>query len=1234
MRYGDVVQFDPIETVVQLRDADDTAEARDLVASYVISEEMAERLETTVFSQLQFDEPADQKGVLVVGNYGTGKSHLMSLISAVAEHADLADVISNPKVVEDSARVAGRFKVVRTEIGAVTMDFREFVCSQLEEALLGWGIDYRFPARDEIPNHKIAFDDMMAAFEEDFPDHGLLLVVDELLDYLRTRRDQELILDLNFLREIGEICKGSRFRFVAGVQEAIFDSPRFQFAADTLLRVKDRFEQFLIARRDVKFVVGQRLLKKTAEQEARVREHLTPFASSYGNMNERMDEFVRLFPIHPDYIDTFERISVVEKREVLKSLSQAMRRVLDDDVPSDAPSLISYDSYWDMLRENPAFRAIPSVREVIDVGTKLEERVEIAFPNPAFKPLALRLVRALGVHRLTVGDVYSEVGATAYELRDTLCVYDPAVAELGGDPAEDLAGQILVVLKKARDTVDGTYVGFNRENDQFYLRVTDEPDPDTLIEKRVETLEEDSLNRYYFDALKRVMELADRTVVTGYRIWPHELTWRERNAPRSGYLFFGAPNERSTAQPPRDFYLYFLQPYGAPSFKDEKKADEVFFRLKGMDASFGEPLAKYAASLDLAATASGQTRSIYESKANGYLRELVKWLREHMAVAFDVTHGGRTRPILEWVKGKHAATADTVREMVDNVASACLATYFEDQAPEYPRFSVRITGTNLEGAVREALRAIAGGKPTRQATAVLDALELLDGDRLDPRQSRYANHVLELFGKKGQGQVTNRDELLRRTPTGEYLAPDRYRLEPEWLVVLLASLVYSGNLVLAIQGKKLTVNDLDVLAATPLEDLTNFKHIERPKTADLPALTALFELVGLAPGLAKEAVNGKDESVARLQAEAAKLVQRLVLARNTLESGLSFWGRNLFSEAEVEEHRTSLERLKSFLETLQAYATPAKLKNFRNGEDEVRSYRADLENLKRVEALRDALGEIGPPAAYLSTAQTALPEDHPLFGKIRDARERALGRLESLTSPATRGELLGELGALKSDYIQTYMALHTRARLGLSDDRRKSELLYGDERLKRLETLSAIELLPVQQLKDFKTRLANLRTCYSITSRTLESSPLCQEPNCNFKPALEDSKAPAKTILSEAEKELDGLQDEWVKTLLADLEDPSTRENLPLISQNHRKLVEDFLVSRTLPEPLTQEFVSAVREALASLRKVTIRGEELRTALLDGGSPATPDEMRKRFERFLDNRIQDADPGRVRIVLE
>ncbi|MDN5362722.1 MAG: hypothetical protein PWP70_1769, partial [Moorella sp. (in: firmicutes)] len=37
MRYGDLIQFDPIETVVQLRDADKMTAARQLVATYVIS---------------------------------------------------------------------------------------------------------------------------------------------------------------------------------------------------------------------------------------------------------------------------------------------------------------------------------------------------------------------------------------------------------------------------------------------------------------------------------------------------------------------------------------------------------------------------------------------------------------------------------------------------------------------------------------------------------------------------------------------------------------------------------------------------------------------------------------------------------------------------------------------------------------------------------------------------------------------------------------------------------------------------------------------------------------------------------------------------------------------------------------------------------------------------------------------------------------------------------------------
>ena len=85
MKFGDLIQFDPIESVVQLRDADEIDAARQLVKTYVISEEMAEKLTSLVIPQLQFDQPTDNKGLLVVGNHGTGKSHLMSVISTLAE---------------------------------------------------------------------------------------------------------------------------------------------------------------------------------------------------------------------------------------------------------------------------------------------------------------------------------------------------------------------------------------------------------------------------------------------------------------------------------------------------------------------------------------------------------------------------------------------------------------------------------------------------------------------------------------------------------------------------------------------------------------------------------------------------------------------------------------------------------------------------------------------------------------------------------------------------------------------------------------------------------------------------------------------------------------------------------------------------------------------------------------------------------------------------------------------
>ena len=1242
MKYGDLLQFDPIESVVQLREADEATAARQLVQTFVISNEMAEKLINLVIPQLQFDQPVDNKGLLVVGNYGTGKSHLMSVISALAENGDLAGCLNDQKVADAVGKIGGRFKVVRTEIGATTMSLRDILVAELEEHLDAMGVSYAFPSSDKVASNKRAFEEMMAAFHQGYPDHGLLLVVDELLDYLRSRKDQELILDLNFLREIGEVCKDLRFRFVAGVQEAIFDSPRFSFVADSIRRVKDRFEQILIAHKDVKFVVAERLLKKTAEQQVKIREYLSPFSKFYGRMNERMDEFVRLFPVHPDYIDTFERVSAVEKREVLKTLSLAMKKMLTEDVPDGRPGVIAYDGYWTTLRENASFRAVPEIRAVIDCSQVLESRVEQAFTRPAYKPMAVQIIHALSVHRLTTGDIYATLGPTAAELRDGLCLFQPGIEELGGDPADDLLSQVETVLREIHKTVSGQFISSNPDNGQYYLDLKKSDDFDAIIDKRAESLDATQLDRYYYEALKRVMECTDQTYVTGYKIWEHEVEWLEHKTARKGYLFFGAPNERSTAAPPRDFYLYFIQPFDVPHFKNEKKSDELFLRLVNIDDAFRAIVRSYASAMDLASRASGYAKATYEAKSENYLRDLVRWLREHLGTAFEVTHQGRAKQIGEWAKGRSVRDLAGVqpserinfRDYINTIAGICLSSHFQEQAPEYPVFSLTITGANRGQAAQDALKGLAGTSRTKLATAVIDALELLEGDRLVPTRSRYAKYILKIAAAKGPGQVVNRSELIQEDHGVEYLGPQTLRLEPELAVVVLAALVWSGDLVLAIPGHKFDATNLIDLAMTDLADLVSFKHIERPREWNLPAMRALFELLGLTPGAAQLVTQGQEVPVQQLKRVATETIERLVLLQQVLQKGLLFWGRSLLAEDEAQRLRATLDATKVFLESLQPYDQPGKFKNFRYDTEGVEAQRQGIQTLEELSSLQELVTDLSTTAAYLSTAEAVLPSEATWITAMNAARNEVLGEIGDggkRTAASFREQTQRKLTDLKRGYIETYLAMHTRARLGVNEDRRKATLLH-DERLRALEKLSRIDLMSRQHLSDFEDRLAALTSCFSLTEHDLDLSPIC--PQCGFKPATEQSGASAATILKALDEELDTLVANWTQTLLANLEDPATKGALDLLKLEPRKLVDGFIKKRMLPAEPEDDFVLALQEALLGLTKVVIRAEDLRAALLAGGSPATPAELKKRFEEYVDRLTTGKEPGKVRLVVE
>ncbi|MDD2302775.1 MAG: DUF6079 family protein, partial [Eubacteriales bacterium] len=211
--------------------------------------------------------------------------------------------------------------------------------------------------------------------------------------------------------------------------------------------------------------------------------------------------------------------------------------------------------------------------------------------------------------------------------------------------------------------------------------------------------------------------------------------------------------------------------------------------------------------------------------------------------------------------------------------------------------------------------------------------------------------------------------------------------------------------------------------------------------------------------------------------------------------------------------------------------------------------------------------------------------------------------------------------------------------------------------------LAGIDLMPRQQLTDYQNRLAGLKSCFALTEQNLDASPTC--PHCQFRPATEirtelkglsDEKnlvlSPqssalnnASAILNALDDELDRMLENWTKALLANLEDPITQTNMDLLKIDDREPLEAFIKSRVLPVPLPaatgtaqagldSNFVHALKEVLSGLVKVAVKTQDLQKALQVADGPATPAEMKKRFEEYIDQLTKGKDPAKVRIVIE
>lgn len=1221
MKYSDVVDIPPpLEEVKQVRDSATEDAARADIETYAISERMSKQLSEVVLSNLRFDAPGNNKGIFVVGTYGTGKTHLMSVIAAVAEFPDLLSGLKNPALAAELAPLSGSFQVVRFDIGASAMSLRDIVCTELTKGLAALGVEFTFPPIEQVTNTKDSLVEMMAAFEAVHPDQGLLFVLDEMLDYLRGRKDAELIQDLAFLREVGEICKNTRFRMICGLQESLFDNPRFAGAADAIRRVKDRFDQVRIAREDVAFVVRERLLPKSSSQKDRIREHLTAFTPLYDGMAERLEDFVDLYPIHPSYLTTFEQLTLVEKREVLRTVESEIRHRVGTEVPPDEPGVVCIDSYRTRLVEDASARMVPEVQEVLDKSEVVRTKIQSALPDKEYVETAVRIVDALSIHRLTTDDIHARIGLTVDELRDQLCLLPP------GLPKQDaifLRTTVETILAKTLAAVSGQFLSRNEDNGQIYLDVAKDIDYDQLISQRAESLDDDKLDAAYYVAMEEALGVRDDPYVAGYRIWKYDLPWPATNSDRTGYLFMGAPNERSTAQPPRDFYLYFLQPYDLPKFIDDEKVDEVFLRLEGQDDEFTGQLRRYAGARELARESTADRRPIYEQKAREAHQAMVAWLRSKLPTAMSVTYRGEKRTLAGWLN-EAPGPRSSVRDQLRSVAAHILVTNFEKRFPGYPTFAVEITPDNLSDAVHSAFVHLSDtSRATTASRKILGSLSLLGNDDGIRADGEFATALADQLAAAG-GKVLNRSDLLiERDPGLRSWAP--WHLEPAWCVVTAAALTHLGKAELAYPSGKVDALGLDRLAKMPLDDLVDFTHVAPPAALPTDRLSAAAELLGLPPGSVPS--SGVTASlVSDFGTRSTELLARVVDADRALAEGIELWGDELVDLA--NERQARVGALRALTEDIKARNSVGKLNKFAMDDSAMADAKSGKAELARLELLQKATSKLEGVCGFLREAVACFGEGVAVSDDALALRDEVLAALTSTKiDPAAIADLTARGEDLRKQFVAAAGSFYRHSFLDAAGDKRKQQLL-DSEGWESLGKLATIALLQGGQFSMLRADLAEIKTLMQLDDAALRKSVKVEMHNPGSV-----SGPSAEARLEQIEVRANEMLTIWRETLRDNLADSELAEQIGLLAAGPRVMIEEFRDSGQFPDPLTDEFVSAVDQVFRRFEIRTIDSGDLLKHLFPGDAAATPEELRDRFDEYVAAATANAAKDRVRVIL-
>jgi len=1223
MKYKDLIQFEPINEVVKFERLNSEDYRKSLVRNFVFSQAYEKTIIPELCKNLDYTASYDTFGLQIVGNYGTGKSHLMSLFSLVAENADFLSLVQNDSARQVLGNIAGKYKVIRFELGSDN-ELWQLVTFQIDKQLKEWGVDYSISDDNAHDMYTDKLKRMMARFEEAFPDKGLMIVIDEMLSYLKGRSGSDkLNRDLSVLQALGQMSDHSKFRMVFGVQELIYKAPEFAFASNMLNKVNDRFRQIEITKQDVQFVVQQRLLRKDEGQKSSIRQHLEHFTAFFPDIHANMEDYVNLFPVHPSFFENFQQIKVAKsQREVLKTLTGKFVTIEDKDVPTDNPGLICYDSYWEDL-QSPEMQTYPDVRKVTDIVSTIHQKIDDNFIGARSKkaPLAHRIANACAV-KILQDSLEKTNGANAENLADDLCYTDATCLDRDFliDVINTVAGQIV-------SATVGQYFEKNNTNQEYHLRVEGGVNYEQKIKDFVTTMTDDVKDAHFFNFLCEFLPIDVEQYRREFKIFPHRIDWKSHKVMLDGYIFFGNPDERSTTHPQQNFYIYFMPIFNQEKMAHGNEADSIYIHLDKVSDEMKQLLEMYAAADSLMRSVDSSQKSFYQQYKKKYEDQLKPIFNQEFMQKTEIVYQGEVQAVT-----LPAQSGLSKEQIISDIAATILEDHFCAEKPDYPKFTLlRATltpdnrGTILKGA---RTKIVNPSQPNRDGEAILAGLGLLQDNQLSIDASIYAQSIKQKLDSKGEGQVLNRDEILHRfyKDWNDDWRSNDYNIEADLEFLVLATMVALGEIEIDLPGKNINAANIKDIVDLPADNFYNFSHVRHPRGMNVALVRKIFmAIVGhdLTPQLQNP------ETYVTLSTNAKQIAADAVKLQHDIAGGIRLGEVVFMDDGEATLLRNRLETLKGFCDRICTFNSQAKLRNL-PAEWTVDWLQSVFDIIPKIEQTRrtlDFVNDFRQRLGYLCQVKQNMVDE-----QMRQRVDAAMAKIAEVAKvkddEAQVNAYKAELDALMGEYADWYMAEYKRLHITGLQDNEKRRIQQSNEN-KICERVFAADhdkgyFSQAEQYKAWEAKMAQLQMEQSNVTR----EAVLQTPYMVFNPAAYAGKElPKLNDLKDELAEIHGHVDETIHAMLRDEQLLKNKEGL---DDSERALLDRF---NNGTEELTALNAERLVEIAAKLHrgidKVTITEADIRQVL---NRPMTPDDAINAFRALIKSRTTGADPNNTRII--